>query len=254
MNDENAVRAIVDAIPGWEGAHFSRLPGGLTNTSYLLESDGNRAVLKVDAVRRSLPLNSRAAEAAVQSLAAEHGLANRVLYQDDTVYLTEYVEGDVWSAADFDNDDKLMELAAVLKRVHALPLTGRVFNAIDAAEHYIERLTDDVDPLLAERAIATVREHWAPANLCCCHNDLVAENILETDRLRFLDWEYACDNDPFFDLATIVAHHRLSTAQANLLLDAYFGGDGEKWAAQLVRQERLYEALTWLWQASRPPI
>ena len=39
-----------------------------------------------------------------------------------------------------------------------------------------------------------------PRAPCCCHNDLVVGNIIAAPEIRFLDWEYACDNDPFFDL------------------------------------------------------
>ena len=66
-----------------------------------------------------------------------------------------------------------------------------------------------------------------------------------------MDWEYASDNDPFFDLATIVAHHGLSTRQAGLLLDSYFDGDGDKWREQLTSYEHFYNAIVWLWQAAQ---
>ena len=68
----------------------------------------------------------------------------------------------------------------------------------------------------------------------------------------FLDWEYACDNDPFFDLATIVEHHELSDAHTAELLNAYFDGDGQRWRHHLERQRKLYLALLCLWMASRP--
>jgi hypothetical protein len=35
------------------------------------------------------------------------------------------------------------------------------------------------------------------------------------------------------------------------LLDAYFDGDGKRWREQLQRQAGVYEALLWLWEASR---
>jgi thiamine kinase-like enzyme len=68
----------------------------------------------------------------------------------------------------------------------------------------------------------------------------------------FLDWEYACDNDPFFDLATIVEHHELDDAQSLRLLNAYFDGDGERWSDNLKMQRKLYLALLCLWMGSRP--
>jgi thiamine kinase-like enzyme len=87
-----------------------------------------------------------------------------------------------------------------------------------------------------------------PSRLSCCHNDLVAENIIATPEIHFLDWEYACDNDPMFDLATIVAHHELSNKHADFLLDAYFDGDGADHRVRLDRYVSFYNALLWLWR------
>jgi len=67
----------------------------------------------------------------------------------------------------------------------------------------------------------------------------------------FLDWEYACDNDPLFDLATIVEHHELGETQGRTLLDFYFEGDSCRWQKGLEEQRKLYLALLYLWMACR---
>jgi hypothetical protein len=41
---------------------------------------------------------------------------------------------------------------------------------------------------------------------------------------------------------------------ADLLLDAYFDGDGERWRQYLLSYERYYDALHWLWNAAHPAI
>ena len=105
---------------------------------------------------------------------------------------------------------------------------------------------------LIATSLGVIKEVRLPNYLCCCHNDLVGENIIAAPDLKFLDWEYACDNNPLFDLATIVEHHELSEAQGRALLDAYFEGSGESWYPKLVEQQKLYLALLWLWLASRP--
>ena len=241
-----SIERVLSTIPGWENAVVSVLDGGLTNRSYLLELGDRRAVLKTDAAPRQAPLNERPAEAAIQRTAALAGLANDVLYVDETTLLTEFVDGEVWSAEYFDDDERLGQLGGRLRELHSLPRTGRRFDAPAAAAHYAAVLPDS----------AAVREHVEliaslprPENLSCCHNDLVAENIISTPEIRFLDWEYACDNDPLFDLATIVAHHDLSDGQADNLLDIYFDGDGGRWRHQFGEQMRLYRALLWLWCA-----
>ena len=251
MNDMASPRDVLQGIPGWDQASWSELDGGLTNRSWLVETGGRKAVLKVDAFPRTAPFNSRRAEARIQSAAAMRGLANAVLYVTDTVYLSEFVDGDVWTAEHLQNDENICALAAAVRALHALPLCGRVFDPVAAASSYLPDI-GDADPLLAKRCMDTIQSVQQPQHLCCCHNDLVAENILIAESLRFLDWEYAADNDPFFDLATIVAHHRLSSRQADLLLNAYFDGDGARWRKRLAEQEQLYEALYWLWRQSRP--
>jgi thiamine kinase-like enzyme len=242
--------SVLASIPGWQDASWQALPGGQTNETYLVEANGEKAVLKIDSAPRSVPFNTRFEESRIQKQAASVGLANDVLYIEETVYLTAHVEGRTWSPSDLAEDENLVRLAQALRRLHALPPTGRPFDAVSAARRYLDDIGDE-DPVIAEQYVALIESTRRPGNLCFCHNDLVAENIIAAPDVMFLDWEYACDNDPFFDLATVVAHHELPNRQAELLLDAYFDGDGSRWRTQLVEQERLYDALHWLWAAAR---
>ena len=253
MSSEMSPDAVLARIPGWGGASYNALPGGLTNRTLLVEQDGRRAVLKIDPAPRRRPYNSRQAEARIQQRAAAAGRANGVIYVEDTVLLCEWGEGEVWTSAHFDVDDNLRRVARALREVHALPLTGTTYDAVAAARLYARNLSARMSGA-AERHLAVVEAAPGPMNLCCCHNDLVAENIIATPSIRFLDWEYACDNDPLFDLAVVVAHHELSERQAQVLLDAYFDGNGEPWRRQLGVQMRLYNALNGLWAAAVAPV
>ena len=250
----NALRTPENAlaeIEGWEGADVREMSGGLTNHTWLVERNDRKAVLKIDALRRGEPYNSRSAEASIQSIAAERGLANGVLYADELTLLTEYVEGEVWEAACLERNQNIELVADALRRLHSLPLSGRSFDSIVAAKRYVAKI-ENGDTALVGHCTQVIETMRLPHNLCCCHNDLVAANIITTPDLMFLDWEYACDNDPFFDLATIVEHHELSEDVSARLLDAYFDGDGQRWWPKLQEQRNLYLALYWLWLASRP--
>ena len=243
--------SVLCEIPGWDGASVASLSGGLNNRTWLAEIDGRRAVLKIDEQPRPEPFNSRPAEASIQSMAANHGLANAVLYVDQQVLLTEFVEGEVWKPHHLERDDNIELLATTLRQLHALPLTGRSFDSTVAARRYVASIGNRDAARVAHctRVIETMR---LPHNLCCCHNDLVVENIITAPGMMFLDWEYACDNDPLFDLATVVEHHDLGEQATFRLLDAYFDGDGARWRPKLREQQDLYLALYWLWLASRP--
>lgn len=244
-------RRALDTIPGWQRARLTPLQGGLTNRTWLAEDGGRRAVLKADASLRTLPFGDRVAEARVQQAAADHGLAGKVLFSSPAVLLTEYLDGEVWSADDFEIVDNLVALADALRAVNQLPLTGRLFDAPATAEHYASMIgSAGLSGEVAEH-VAVIHATDLTAELCCCHNDLVAENLLSTPAVKFLDWEYACDNDPLFDLATVIAHHGLNDGQTACLLSAWCGADEKSYRVPLQRQIRLYQSLYWLWRASR---
>ena len=241
---------VLADLPEWAGATCSELSGGLSNRTWLVEAGDRRAVLKIDEFAREAPFNARRIEARIQTIAAEHGLANPVLLATETVYMTEYVDGEVWSLDCLDDDRNIKQLAVALRKLHSLPLTGRTFDAMGAARNYVSRISNpDADRI--RQCLQKIEAGPLPPNLCCCHNDLVVANILNVPETRFLDWEYACDNDPFFDLATIAAHHELTQEQTNTLLDAYFDGNGQRWHAQLARQAGVYDALLYLWEQTR---
>ncbi len=164
--------------------------------------------------------------------------------------MSEYVEGEVWSPVYLNDDTHLRQLAVALRKLHALPLTGRQFDAIGAARDYAQQARD-ADERKVRECLGMIESAPRPQDLGLCHNDLVAENIISTPEVRFLDWEYACDNDPLFDLATVAAHHALTQAQRRVLLDAYVGGDASQWQEPLAQQAEIYEALLYLWQHSR---
>jgi len=251
VNAARTPESVLSGVDGWEGADISELAGGLTNRTWLVEHSGRKAVLKIDASPRSEPYSSRPAEASVQSIAADRGLANAVLYVDELTLLTEYVEGVIWEPDCLERYDNIEIVAGALRRLHSLPLSGRSFDSIVAAKRYVAKI-DNTDSALVEHCTQVIETMRLPHNLCCCHNDLVAGNIITSPDMMFLDWEYACDNDPLFDLATIVEHHELSEDVSVRLLDAYFDGDGLRWWPKLVEQRELYLALYWLWLASRP--
>jgi len=194
---------VLADLPEWAGATARKLSGGLTNRTWLVEAGERRAVLKIDDKPREAPFNSRHAEARIQAAAAEQGLANPVLLATDTVYMTEYVDGVVWSLDCLNDNANLEKLATALKKLHSLPLTGRTFDPVGAAREYA-RLIDPAEAVKVSEYLRKIEAGPRPPNLCCCHNDLVVANIINTPSVRFLDWEYARDNDPFFDLATIV--------------------------------------------------
>jgi aminoglycoside phosphotransferase (APT) family kinase protein len=243
---------ILARIPGWEDAGSSVIARGSNNIAWLLTAESRKAVLKLGLDPRQFPLNSRADEVQVQAHAAAADLAPAVLYVDDEVLLEEYVPGPAWTGKTLSRAGRLEQLGSTLKRVHTLPPTGRRFPLMEAALHYYARLPPDADRALAERCLASLAVAVAPETPRCCHNDVVAGNIMSAPGLVLIDWEYAADNDPMFDLATVVVHHRIGPAGRDRLLSACFDGAAADYRERLLDSCKVYRALAWLWRASRP--
>lgn len=248
---ELVLRALLgERLPEWRKASIERIKQGQTNDAFLLTRGDRRALCKVDTEPRAEVVNSRVEEAAIQRRVAASGLAPAVLHADENLIVTEYIDADVLNADDLLSRDLVARLGARLSELHSQPLTGRRFDAAAAGKVYASTIADTVT---AERCLAIIDAMSDDDELVFSHNDLVAGNILRAHRILFIDWEYACDNSPLFDVATILAHHALDVDSAQTLLEARFDDSSSALMARLMTHVRGYRALYWLWLANRDP-
>jgi len=74
-----------------------------------------------------------------------------------------------------------------------------------------------------EEAIKMIE--WVGDDPVVCHNDLNPMNILwQGNKPVLLDFEYACVNDSYFDLAALSIEFKLEIKEESLMLRRYFGG------------------------------
>ena len=248
---ELVLRALLgERLPEWRKASIERVKQGQTHNAFLLTLRDRRALCKVDTEPRTGVVNSRIEEAAIQRRVAASGLSPSVLYADEHCIVTEYAEAEVLNAGDLLSVELVATLGTRLSELHSQPLTGRRFDAAAAGRVYASTIADTET---AERCLAIINAMDEDDDLVFSHNDLVAGNILRADRILFIDWEYACDNSPLFDVATILAHHALDVDSARALLETRFGDSSSKLMARLMTHVRGYRALYWLWLANRNP-
>jgi thiamine kinase len=245
-------------IPAFADATFSKMGGGLTNRSYIVRSGGGTYALRLDAEHTAAFGLDRATELRILHDAAQASLAPEVRFADPAagILLYDYLPGPIWERASLDSDNNLARVSALLRTVHRLPEAGAPLDALKVAHRYeaLASRSPDLRPH-AERCVEIIRRMPEPAEVRCCHNDVVAANIVGTVSgnapLRLLDWEYACDNDPYYDLASLVAYHDLTSKQADRLLDSYTGMRMSESRERLALQLRRYDAIQWLWFAAR---
>lgn len=251
----NAFEALA-LVPGWdpEDTDVEELKGGLSNRNYLIQAAGERCVMRLNAEHGHAISQDRSCELTILGNAAAAGLAPQIVYSDieNGILLTEFLPDNVWSKSDLRSDEKLALLADLLRNVHALPTCGvRLDLNLSAAryEEYLKRRHGL--HAFATQCVEVIASIPASRQLVCCHNDIVAENIIGVNSLKLIDWEYAGDNDPFFDLASLIGFHNLDRQKSDVFLDAYTGGINDEHRERLADQLRIFDAIQWLWLASR---
>ena len=250
------VSQALELVPAFDPneATVDPLEGGLTNCTYRVLQGGGVFVLRLDSSYSDIIQSNRLNELVILGEAAKAGLAPEVIFSDREfgILVTEYLPGRIWVETDLGDSQNIEKLADLLRSVHGLPICGYQHDMTEIAVRYRKPLKrfSDLDTF-AVKCIDIIRSIRSVNMITCCHCDVVASNLVEGNRLQLLDWEFAADCDPFFDLASVIGFHKLDNKQTNTLLSAYTGsGDGAS-KEKLEQQLRVYKAIYWLWLANR---
>jgi len=243
-------------VPGWDpgAADIEEFKGGLTNRVYRVRSDGRECVLRLHSDHSDTFIVDRSCELAILETAGEAGIAPAILFSDSDagVLVTEYLHGALWQASDLESSENIEALAKLLQNVHALPMCGSRADLTGAAEQYEKYLENHHGMhAFASHCVRIISESRIHESVACCHNDIVAANIIDSGELKLIDWEYARDNDPLFDLASVIGFHDIDEDRQQILLSAYAGGANSELQERLAEQVRVFDAIQWLWLATR---
>ena len=209
--------------------------GGLTNRNYRIDSPRGRHVLRIPGAGTSEYI-SRKNEAHAAKSAAAVGVNADVVHFDEAtgVMLCRFVDGGVTMNAErFKDLGSVRRSALALKCVHdnAAPFLNR-FELFQMVDEYLDILAKKNAPLPdgyhdVKREAEAVRAalNARPLPIKPCHCDPLAENFLDTgERVHVIDWEYAGNNDPMWDLGDVSVEAAFGRDQDEALLEAYFGG------------------------------
>jgi thiamine kinase len=178
-----------------------RLPGGLTNEAWLLDTEAGQAVLRLNSPYREWFGVDRYREATVLAAVSRLGLAPDVWFNDPAggFLVTEYIDGRTWTAADFRESGQQRKLLTLLAKLQSIGVDLPRFDYLAHLDHYRGQLDHLGIPLPPE--LADLWRQWRPAiadfqagdwQPVLCHHDLTPDNILErSGYLYLIDWEYS---------------------------------------------------------------
>jgi thiamine kinase-like enzyme len=241
-----------------EEIRYQRI-GGLTNLNYLLETPRGRFVLRL-AGPGTIEYIDRRAEHHNTLAAAAAGVNAEILHFDpnDGSMLSRYVEDSVTMTI-----ERFKDLGAVRRAARAFhqlhtesrPFHGsfQLFEQIDQYLSLLKKLNSPIpeDYQLVKSEARDVREALGRWDLptCPCHCDPLYENFLDTGgRMYLIDFEYAGNTDPMWDLGDLSVEGEFTAEQDQELLTAYFGHSPNSFdVGRMVMYKALCDLLWTLW-------
>ena len=230
-------------------ARMSRLPS-VSNRALRVEAAGQDLAVRLGVgAPEILP---RTAEAEASARAAAQGIGPAVVACAGPVLVTRFrAQARPLSRGDLGDPRRLRRCAELLRRVHdggPWAHGGRVgaewVTYLAAAPDHpltaaMARLRGEVEAV--DRRLAAALPALRP-----CHVDpSVANWLVEGDRLLLLDWEYAANGDPLWDLADLAEDARLAHADRYALVDAWCGGPPPLPVLARFEAQRLMVRWTW---------
>jgi thiamine kinase-like enzyme len=212
---------------------------------------GRDCVLRLPGKETALLGIDRATERDATRAAA--GIAPEVIAFDPRheCLVTSFIEGRPVEEAEL-RGPLLGEVAAALRSIHSGPRLAYTFSPWQRVARYrstaVRRqmaLPPGFDEVSA--AAARISAALGPRRTVPCHNDLLTANFMhDGTRLRILDWEYAGQGDPFFDLANLASNNGFEEPDEERLLEAYLGAPAQAGQLAALRLMRLMAAF---WEA-----
>ncbi len=211
------------------------LEGGLTNRNLRVTTAEHDVVVRISRDGGDQLAIDRDAEYANSCAAAAAGSSPRVVeyIPDAHLLVVEYIDGTTLASGDLRDSDMLSRVANVCRTLHGGPPFVSDFDMFAVQDAYLRtvqrrgfrlpaRYLEFVPQVsLIRRALSAQGAETVP-----CNNDLLAANFVDDGaRLWIIDFEYAGNNDPCFELGNVWSEANLSLEHLTELVGYYFGPD-----------------------------
>jgi thiamine kinase-like enzyme len=256
---ENAL-AKVDI---WRGrrTRFERIAAGITNLNWriVLPDTGETFFLKIHGPGTENFIDRELAiEAAVK--AASTGYAPDLLFYDpeDGIEVYEFLHGfRSCGVTDVQNPTIRDNILKAYKAIHTTQQLAGSKTGFDQLDQHLTtlrrmnaQLPHDFDHLMWQRRRAEAAIRAAGMDQCACFNDGYVFNYMVDDsqNVKIIDWEYAANNDPYWDLAMFSWENFYLDARGRReILEVYDGSFREETAARVYLYVGMASMVWGLW-------
>lgn len=218
---------------------------GLSNNNYLLEVRNQKYIVRIP-YEASAALFNRNHEAKVMKLCEDLDLEVIYFNNENGIKITKFLS----DVVDYDeclDIDKTQRAAKLIKTLHQKPVPDFTFNPIDKLNAYRNKVTKPILDLTPYETIIT-QIQALDEPLVLCHNDLVAGNLLFSDKRDYLiDYEYAAANSPLFDVMSFISENNINEKQRQCFYETYFDHIDDELLNKLNNWENFHNLLWCNW-------
>jgi thiamine kinase-like enzyme len=228
-----SINRLMKLIPEWNGKliRINKINSGITNINFkvivgkksffLSMPSSNSELLNID--YRNKYYNNK--------ICGEINISPKVTHfiESENLLVTEFIKSKHSSLAIFQSSKGIEQLVKNIKLLHNANPFLRNFNMLTQITYYQNILKKDFLPKELNRYINNIKSlnnklYLPNHKLVSCHNDLLAENIINKNNQIFIvDFDYSGNNDPCFELGNLSVEMEYDDEQINKLVRSYYG-------------------------------
>lgn len=220
---------------------------GVCNILYKIQTPKKKYILRVFKYTHTNK-QSRKNEIKIQNKAYKKGLAAKVYIHDKnkSLMICDFIKGGHKKRL---KKKDIKTLVKTLKKLHNIKTKNKPYKIKNDFINYKKILKDKKSKQIIKASLKEFKKiKKYKFEKVLCHHDLNKENILfNKNKVLFIDWEFSCINDRFFDLANICIEFDLDKKQEERLLKEYLKKVRKSHIRKLTSYKIVYKNLWSLW-------
>ena len=228
-----SINRLIKLIPEWFGKLITINPinAGITNINFEVIVGGKSFFLSIPSSSSELLNIDYRNKYYNNKICGEINISPKVIHfiESENLLVTEFIKSKTSSLTMFQSSKEIEQLVKSIKLLHnAIPFLKN-FNMLNQISYYQNILKKDYMPQKLNRYVNNIKSlknklHLPIHKLVPCHNDLLAENIInKNNQIFIIDFDYSGNNDPCFELGNLSVEMKYDDEQINNLVKFYYG-------------------------------
>ena len=228
-----SIDRLIKLIPEWNEKLIKVNPinGGITNINFEVTVGKKSFFISMPYSNSELLNIDYGNKYYNNKICGEINISPRVTHfiESENLLVTEFIKSKASSLTIFQSSKAIEQLVKNIKLLHNANPFLRNFDMLSQISYYQNILKKDYLPKKLFKYVNNIKtlkqKLYLPNDkLVPCHNDLLAENIINKGNQIFIvDFDYSGNNDPCFELGNLSVEMEYDDEQINKLVRSYYG-------------------------------